>query len=431
LAPAQATQQLIQHLFENKANMVDKVLARGGKPSLCVCGGGNASHVYMALFSARGYEVNVFADFGDEAEKLTKAKEENGGVVAADRCDPSNLKEHKGTVNKISKDPADIFPQSDVIFISLPSFAFKPILDKMKPHLKDGAIIYYLPGQGGCDFIVRKEMADELASGKLSFCGVMPMPFNCRIKDYGKLVDLAAYKDMYDLAAFPGKDGAACGKLLSDILGKPVNAGGCMASLHLQGANPNIHPARVYGMWKDWDGKTPYAENCLFYETWDDASAVYADGISDERCGIWAEICKRCPSAGKPADVKGIREYIFQCYGKSIADPSTTKGVFSTNDGYKGFKCPMKEVEGGFVPDFKNRYFSEDFPESFAIYKGLADLVDYPTPVIDTCFLWAQPYMGKEYITGEPGKAKLNGKDAMETKAPQAFGYNTLEEFLG
>jgi len=91
----------------------------------------------------------------------------------------------------------------------------------------------------------------------------------------------------------------------------------------------------------------------------------------------------------------------------------------------------MKEVEGGFVPDFANRYFSEDFPESFAIYKGLADLVDYPTPVIDACFLWAQPFMGKEYITGEAGKAKLNGKDAMSTKAPQAFGYNTLKEFLG
>jgi len=411
---------------------VDKVVARGGKPVICVCGGGNASHVYIALFGSRGYEVNVFADFGDETERLQKAQDEVGGVTAMDRCDPDALKEHKGAATKISKDPAEIFPKCDVIFISLPSFAFKPILDKMKPHLKDGSVIYYLPGQGGCDFIVRKEMAEELASGKLSFCGVMPMPFNARIKDYGKTVDLAAFKDVYDLAAFPGKDGEASGKLLSEILGKPVNVGGNMAALHLQGANPNIHPARVYGLWKDWDGKTPYAENPFFYETWDDASAELADGISRERCGVWCEIVKQSGgTAGKDSDVKQIREYIFQCYGKAIADPSTTKGVFSTNNGYKGFKCPMKEVEGGFVPDFANRYFSEDFPESFAIYKGLADLVDYPTPVIDACFLWAQPFMGKEYITGEAGKAKLNGKDAMSTKAPQAFGYNTLKEFLG
>mmetsp|Transcript_124564 Transcript_124564/g.219270 ORF Transcript_124564/g.219270 Transcript_124564/m.219270 type:complete len:457 (+) Transcript_124564:66-1436(+) len=411
---------------------IDKVLARagGGKPTICVCGGGNASHVYMSLFASRGYEVNVFADFGDEAEKLTKAKEEFGGITINDRRDPDNIKEIFGKVNLISKDPAEIFPKCDIIFLSLPSFAFKPILEKMKPHVRDGTIIYYLPGQGGADFIMRKECAAELDTGKITFCGVMPMPFNCRIKEYGKLVDLAAFKNAYDLAAFPGRDGDKCGKLLSDILDKPVNVGGNMAALHLLGANPNIHPARVVGLWEDWDGKTPYPENPLFYETWDDKSAELAEGISNERCGIWCEIVKRS-GAGKDTDVKQLKEYIFQCYGKQIADPSTTKGVFSTNNGYKGFRCPMKEVEGGFVPDFKNRYFSEDFPDSFAIYKGLADLVDYPTPTMDRCFLWAQPYMEKEYVTGEVGKAKLDGKDAMSTKAPQAFGFTTLEAFLG
>lgn len=412
--------------------MVDRLLARGGKPSICVCGGGNASHVYMSLLSSRGYTVNVFADFGDEAERLKKAKDECGGVTIADRVDPNNPKEIKGTVSKISKDPAEIFPISDVVLISLPSFAFKPILDKMKPHLKDGTIIYYLPGQGGCDFIIRKEMPDELASGKLTFASAMPMPFNCRIKDYGKLVDLAAFKNEFDLAAFPGKDGAKAGTLFSDLFGKPVNVGGSMAALHLLGANPNIHPARVYGMWGKWDGKTPYPENPLFYETWDDWSAKLADGISDERCAVWKAIVKQSGgAAGKDTDVKPIREYIYQCYGKAIKDPSSTKGVFATNDGYKGFRCPMKEVPGGWVPDFANRYFSEDFPESFAIYKGLADLVGVSTPTIDTCFLWAQPYMGKEYVTGRPGSAKLNGKDAMSTKAPQAFGYDTLDKFLG
>jgi len=249
-------------------------------------------------------------------------------------------------------------------------------------------------------------------------------------KDYGKGVDLAAFKDKFDLAAFPGKDGPKCGQLLSDILGKPVNVGGNMAALHLLGANANIHPARIFGLWGDWDGKTPYAENPLFYETWDDKSAELAEGVSNERCAVWKEIVKRS-SQGKDTDVPELKEYIFSLYGKQIADPSTTKGVFATNDGYKGFKCPMKEVEGGWVPDFKNRYFSEDFPDSFAIYKGLADLVDVSTPTIDRCFLWAQPYMEKEYITGEEGKAKLNGKDAGETKAPQSYGYATLEAFLG
>merc|ERR1712039_1082434 len=118
-------------------------------------------------------------------------------------------------------------------------------------------------------------------------------------------------------------------------------------------------------------------------------------------------ICKQFPAAGEPNQVPHIQPYIQSIYQGQIADPSTLTGCFNTNDGFKGFKCPMKEEGDGWVPDFANRYFTEDFPDSFAIYKGLADLVDYPTPVMDRCFLWAQPYMEKEYITGEEGKARL------------------------
>jgi len=96
------------------------------------------------------------------------------------------------------------------------------------------------------------------------------------------------------------------------------------------------------------------------------------------------------------------------------------------NDGYKGFRCPMKEVEGGFAPDFKNRYFTEDFPEGFAMYKGIADLAGVDTPVIDEIFSFFQTFMGKEYIKD----GKLAGADVKETKSPQAFGITTLEELL-
>mmetsp|Transcript_28673 Transcript_28673/g.82035 ORF Transcript_28673/g.82035 Transcript_28673/m.82035 type:complete len:762 (-) Transcript_28673:104-2389(-) len=415
--------------------MASKVVARG-KPVIGVMGGGNASHVYMALFSLKGYEVHVFADFGDEAERLNAAGKE---ITILDRCgaegkpgvtdEPQFAAKVSGT---ISKDAAEVIPKCDVIMISLPSFAFVPLLNNIKAHLKDGCVIYFLPGQGGADFTVRKEMTEALDTGKLTFCGVCPMPFNCRIKDYGKLVDLAAFKDNYDLASFPPHDAQQSAKLLGELLGRNVFPSGNFGALHLIGLNPNIHPARTYALWKNWDGKTPYPENPLFYEQWDDYSSEIADAISKERCQAWTEIIKiTCGSAGKVEDVLMLKDYIYKLYTVKIKDPSNTKGVFSTNPGYAGFRCPMKEEGGGWVPDFGNRYFTEDIPESFAIYKGIAELAGYPTPMIDTCIFWAQAHMGKEYITGTPGNAKLNGKDAMSTKAPQAFGFDTLEKFLG
>merc|ERR1712224_8836 len=96
------------------------------------------------------------------------------------------------------------------------------------------------------------------------------------------------------------------------------------------------------------------------------------------------------------------------------------------NDGYKGFRCPMKQVDGGWVPDFTNRYFTEDFPEGFAMYKGIADLAGVETPTIDMIMEFFQKFVGKEYIKN----GKLAGKDVPETKSPQRFGVKSLDDLL-
>jgi len=87
----------------------------------------------------------------------------------------------------------------------------------------------------------------------------------------------------------------------------------------------------------------------------------------------------------------------------------------------------LKQCEGGWEPDFKNRYFTEDIPLGLCIYKGIADIVGFDTPVLDMIVYWAQAHMGKEYIVD----GKLTGKDVGETNAPQRFNVTTLDMLLG
>jgi len=259
------------------------------------------------------------------------------------------------------------------------------------------------------------------------------MPLNCRITDRGKRVELAALKAVYELAAKPAANCEKAAACLADLLGgKKVNPIGNYAGIALHASNPNLHPARLYGLFGPdsqlglyEEGKV-YPENPLFYETWDDKSADWCQKISDERCKIWATICEKFPSAGKPEQLPAVKPYIEGIYAGQIEDTSTLAKCFNTNAGFKGFRCPMKEVDGGFAPDFKNRYFTEDFPEGVAMYKGIADLAGVETPVIDeiTCFF--QKFMGKEYIKD----GKLAGADVGETKSPQAFGVKSLEDLL-
>jgi len=319
-----------------------------------------------------------------------------------------------------------VVPQADYIVAALPSFAIKHVLTQIKAHLKTGSIIFITPGQGGADFVAKAVLKDEIKAGKTTMAGIIPMPLNCRITDWGKRVELAALKESYDLAAIPAHNGPKAAKAFSKLLGKPCNAIGNYVGINLHCSNPNLHPGRLYRMWSGFRPGVVYPENPLFYETWDDESTAWLMKINDERLNIWKAIIAKYPRVGKAEQVPDMFTYIKAIYGPQVKDPSTFTSAIKSCDGYKGFRCPMKQVDGGFVPDFANRYFTEDIPEGVAMYKGIADLAGVATPVMDEIVCFFQQFMGKEYIKN----GKLCGANVMETKSPQAFGINTLEELL-
>jgi len=420
---------------DDKAKLLKALDGAGGKSkgTVCIAGAGNAAHVFIPYFSNQGYTVNVFADFKDEAERLEKGIAENDGILIHDRCDPDNIKEYKGKPAIISKDAGVSVPAADYIIAALPSFAVKHVLTQIKPHLKQGAIVFVMPGQGGPDFVAKEVLGDEIKSGKVTMAGIVPMPLNCRITDWGKRVELAALKASYDLASVPAKNASIAAEAFSGLMaGRKVNCIGNYVGIALHCSNPNLHPARLYGLFGPdsqlglYEAGKIYPENPLFYETWDDKSSDWCQKISDERKAVWAGICEKVPGTGSPDQVPAVKPYIEAIYAGQIKDSSTLSGCFNTNDGYKGFKCPMIEEGGGWVPDFKNRYFTEDIPEGFAMYKGIADLAGIATPVIDEIFEFFQKFMGKEYIKD----GKLCGEHVKETKSPQAFGVTTLEALL-
>ena len=142
---------------------------------ICIVGGGNAAHTLAALFPYKGHETYVFASYADEAERLKKGCDEQGGIIANFAAENTPSGEVKGTPKVISKDAADVVPQADVLILPLPSFAYSPVLKSLKPHLRQGQFIGVTPGQGGFDWVAREELG-ELAKS-ITFFAVMPMPF--------------------------------------------------------------------------------------------------------------------------------------------------------------------------------------------------------------------------------------------------------------
>ena len=57
-------------------------------------------------------------------------------------------------------------------------------------------------------------------------------------------------------------------------------------------------------------------------------------------------------------------------------------------EAFKGIKAPMKTVEGGYVPDFQSRYFTEDFPYGLAIVRRLMKEQGIEAPTIERVYQW-------------------------------------------
>jgi len=217
----------------------------------------------------------------------------------------------------------------------------------------------------------------------------------------GKRVELAALKATYDLAALPAKNAEMAAGVLAELLGKKVNHIGNYVGIHLHASNPNIHPGRVYGMWKDYKEGVTYPENPLFYESWDDESSIWVQAISDERTNVWKEICKKIPGTGEPDQVPAIKPYIESIYAGQIADNSTLATVFNTCVVFKWFKSSMKETEAGVdtgCPSLRTVISVRTSQWAYSSTRGIADLAGVVTPANDRFLLHFQGFMGNEYM---------------------------------
>eukprot|EP01008_Symbiontida_sp_HLA12_P000206 NODE_1203_length_642_cov_222.319846_g1194_i0.p1 GENE.NODE_1203_length_642_cov_222.319846_g1194_i0~~NODE_1203_length_642_cov_222.319846_g1194_i0.p1 ORF type:complete len:188 (+),score=36.79 NODE_1203_length_642_cov_222.319846_g1194_i0:78-566(+) len=123
------------------------------------------------------------------------------------------------------------------------------------------------------------------------------------------------------------------------------------------------------------------------------------------------------------AGVPKMDEMQKRFYKGEVEDESGYKTIFCSNRGYAGLFAPMLEQGGGWVPDFKYRYLTEDIPLGQCILKGYADLCGIKVPTIDMLIEWSQKHMGKEYIKD----GALTGKDAASTPAPQSFGITSMD----
>jgi len=385
---------------------------------ITICGGGNAAHTLAGLLaSQKGLSVRVYVPFGDEAERWQEGVQRAGGITV---YTPAG--EKSGSPQLISRHARQAVAGAQVVILALPAFAHESTLRAIAPYLESDAWVGALPARGGFDLAARSALGAHAAH--LSLFGLQTLPWACRIQQYGSQAVVLGAKEQVDIAAWPSAQAPVIAAQLETLLGVRLNPIASFLSLTLADTGQIIHPGMMYGLFHAWDGQ-PYPAKVLFYQSVDSAIAETLQRMSTEVQALRSELAKRYPELDLSA-VRPLREWMLRSYSSSIVDGSSLQSLFATNRSYAGLQAPMRQVEGGFIPDFQARYLAEDVPFNLLVTRGIAELAGVSMPVIDGVLTWAQARLGKEYLVA----GSLRGADLKASRAPQRYAISNLNELM-
>ena len=84
---------------------------------------------------------------------------------------------------------------------------------------------------------------------------------------------------------------------------------------------------------------------------------------------------------------------ILDYYESTDADSLTQK--LRSIRAFQNISSPMKAVEGGFIPDFSSRYFTEDFPYGMRFIVETAQKHHVSIPTTENIYQWGLSKIGE------------------------------------
>lgn len=327
---------------------------------ITICGGGSIGHVTAGVCgSCKNAVVNI----------LTGHPERWSNIVSV--SDP-NSKIFKGCLHSITSNPKDVIPESDIVYLCVPGYLIEKTLQTIAPYLKQTCSVGTCVSSSGFFFAAERTLP---ASTRLF--GFQRVPYIARVNEYGKSASLLGYKPVLKLAVKNISNSEDLKEQLSSLLLTPIELLPNYFDAALTNSNPILHPSRLYGLWHDWQPGIVYPRQTLFYEEWDLFSAQVLVACDEEFFAV------RSKTDATPDGLPRLLDYYESTNAAELAEKLRNIPAF------KHIPAPMIKTENGFLPDWGNRYFLEDFPFGLKIVKKLADKFQVNVPTIDKILAWA------------------------------------------
>lgn len=348
--------------------------------NVTIIGGGNIGTLMAAEIAKAGHDVSIYTN---------KIESWNTTIEVADN--KNNLL-FEAQIKKITDDLNEALAHADMIFITYPAFKFDELAEEMIKLVSGKEAIGIIPGSGGAEFAFK-----PLIEKGCTLFGFQRVHSIARLCEYGKRVFMLGRKPDISIASIPSGAAEKISNILTDIFKIPCNILPNYLNLTLTPSNPILHTTRLYTMFKEWRKGVTYNKNILFYEEWTDEASDMLIKCDNEV----QSLCNKIPL--DLSMVKSLKDHY-----ESYDIEAMTKKI-SGIEAFKGLTSPMKEEDGGYIPDFESRYFTADFPFGLKIIKDMAELFELETPYIDIVWKWYEECVSSQESRGNVKKFELKG----------------------
>ena len=329
--------------------------------NVCICGGGSLGHVIAGWLSARNHaKVNILTGRPEKWHKEIFVDTPEGEILI-------------GQVDKISSKPEEVIPEADIVLLCLPGFMIAKQLEAIKPVLQPSTFVGSVFSSTGFFFEALGILGD-----KQPLWGFQRVPFISRVNEYGRSAHLLGFKQAHNIAIenVSNHKKVEFGIMLQDWFERPMNILQNYYEASLTNSNPLLHTARLYTMFGGANEGKVYERMILFYEEWTEVAADLYIKMDEE----FFSLLRVLPVS--EGYLPPVLEYYESHDAKSLA------AKLSSIQGFKGITSPMKQDDKGWIPDFKSRYFTEDFPYGLRYIWQLAHEKNIDCPNIDMVYEW-------------------------------------------
>lgn len=325
---------------------------------IVICGGGGLGHTCAGVLSnSPGITVDMLNNRPEKWNRQFRVNLPDGGRLT-------------GKLGRITNDPAEVIPNADWVFMCLPAFLVEAQILKIKPYLTKETIIGAVFGCTGFFLYAHK----HLPSNTRLFA-FQRVPYVSRVVEYGKEVNLLGYRDKLIMGVENVRDRELFRKQIEGSFGETTELADSFYEVTLSNSNPILHTGRLYSMWKDWDGK-PFDRCSLFYKEWTIQTSQLEVEMDREFFNLLSKL-----------NVSTLHiSTLLDHYESTDAEGMTSK--IRSIEPLSTILSPMKQVEGGWVPDFESRYFTEDFPFGLKTIYDLAKKNNVDCPNIEKVLKW-------------------------------------------